>query len=153
MTRPKPKLKIFESQWWNQNWKIWVSMTRPRPILKKCESEWWYWAKDVDNETPPRLSLISALFFFLNVYLGAPGLSCELGWSPSGPRRWLFKYLFCYSRVPGYSLLSRVWITSGVLICARCPLMFPRKRYHPVLLLLFLYHLPRFSPVTLWLSP
>ena len=113
------------------------------------------WAKDVDTETPPRLSLISALFFSLNVYLGALGLSCELGWPPCGPRRWLFKYLFCYSRVPEYSLLSRVWITSGVLICARCHLMFPRKRYHPhpALLLLFLYHLTRFSPVTLWLSP
>ena len=77
--RQRQRLKMSESQWQDRNWdwKIWVSMIRlgkrcwyweksasqwqwPRPRLKKSESQWWDCAKDVDIETPLRLSLISA---------------------------------------------------------------------------------------------
>ena len=86
MTRPRTKRS--ESQWRDWDWKclsfndetgnMQVSMTRPRPRLKIYESLWRdqknlslnnetetekmrVWAKDVDNQTPLRLLLISEL--------------------------------------------------------------------------------------------
>ena len=81
MTRPRPRLKMSESHWRDRDRKIWVSMARPRPRLEKSESQWRDWAKDVDTETPSRLSLCLAAFFglmtqeyFDNLWISRPRL-------------------------------------------------------------------------------
>ena len=75
------RLQMFEPQWRDRDWKIWVSMPRPRLRLKKSESLWRDWAKDVDTQTPSRLSLCLAAFFglmtqkyFDNLWISRPRL-------------------------------------------------------------------------------